>query len=166
MIFNCEYCGNESEKPAGHYNRSKAIGAPVYCGRICAGLGRRSNKTIEERKKEKSEYDKEYAKRDVEAKRIKRHEYFKRTYDKEKAAIERKKKYPKHLEYLRTDEYRAWKKEYDVRHLAKKHFGEFAEAAIVLSTLEKELDSGKIKIEIGLINKSQKRKRQWQQLQK
>lgn len=41
--FICPVCENDSEKYIGHYNRSKSIGAPVYCSRTCAGIGRRTS---------------------------------------------------------------------------------------------------------------------------
>lgn len=161
----CNYCGQECEKHLGHYNRSTSIGAPLYCNQTCAGLGRRSNKTIEQRKAEKAQYDIDYRNKNLETKKIKAHEYFKRTYDPHKAAIVRKERMPKHIEYCRQPKYKKWKVEYDKRYHAKKEFGEFAEVHLILVELEKELDTKQIKYDNGLINKAQKRKRQWKNLQ-
>lgn len=37
----CAHCGERSIKQSGHVNRSRKIGAPVYCGRTCSSLARR-----------------------------------------------------------------------------------------------------------------------------
>jgi len=46
---------------------------------------------------------------------------------------------PQHLEYCRRPEYRKWKAEYDRKYLARKQFGSFGEAAIVLNELIAEI---------------------------
>lgn len=171
MKFNCAYCGNESEKPAGHYNRSVSIGAPVYCGRTCAGLGRRNNKTIEQKKADKAEYDKKFRKEYTEEIKQKKAEAFKKWYyeggGQEIERERRKLKMPKHVEYCRQPKYKEYKKQYDEKYHAKKQYGEFAEAAIALFKLEDELERKNpemlaIKFQNNTLNKSQKRKRKWQ----
>lgn len=162
MKANCHQCGKDFNVHVGHYNRAMNVSGKVYCNRTCAGLGRRKNYTDAEKKEAKRLYDIEYSKRNVEEKKIKKHEYFKRTYDPQKAAIERKKKMPKHIEYCRQPEYRKCKKNYDKVYHSKKNFGEMYECAIILFELESILDSKKIKIENNIINKTQKRKREWQ----
>jgi hypothetical protein len=70
--------------------------------------------------------------------RIKKAAYFQKTYDPVKAAIERKKRMPRHVEYCRSPEYRAKKREYDrARKLSR--FGEFSEAFEALEQLQKEI---------------------------
>jgi len=163
MKWKCFYCGNDLEITSGALHRANKKGLNVYCNRVCAGLGRRCNKTNEQKKKEKAEYDRKYRKENKERLKKEKHEWFKLNYDKEKAALTRKENMPRHVEYCRRPEYKKWKKEYDKKYLAKKEFGEFAEAALVLFELEKQLDKKQIKYDQGLINKTQKRKRQWQQ---
>lgn len=145
----------------GRYNRAIKIGAPVYCNRTCAGAGRRLNKTAEEKKKEKAEYDEKYREANLDVIKNKKKKYFQRTYDPTQAAVVRKKRMPRHVEYCRQPKYKEYKKGYDKQFRAKKQFGEFAEAALILIELENKLDSKTIKYEQGLINKTQKRKRQW-----
>lgn len=168
--FVCPICKNKSKKYVGHYNRSKSIGAPVYCSRECAGIGRRDGKTIEQKKKEKSEYDKNYRRNYSDEIKAEKAAKFKIDYanNPEKYRKERERRYPEHLKYISTPEYKAWKKDYDERHLANKQYGDFAEAAIVLKRIEIELESKAIKAANGIIfNKSsQQRKRKWQQLNK
>lgn len=161
----CPQCGVEFEATTGALNRALTIGAPLYCGRECAGLARRLKNppTAAERKEAKRIYD---ARRRIEKAdeiRAKKREYFKRTYDPEKAAEERKEKMPRHIEYCRRPEYKAWKRDYDKRHLAKKKFGEFAEAALMLQDIEREIDQQATRYEIyrtnGTLNKAQTRRR-------
>ena len=89
-------------------------------------------------KKQKAIYDRKYRKKN--AKRIKANhaEYFQRTYDPAKAAIERKKRMPAHVEYCRQPKYKAYKREYDRKRRAGK-FGDFAEAYEALKALLKEI---------------------------
>ena len=47
---------------------------------------------------------------------------------------------PKHVEYCRRPEYKAWKHEYDIQKAAEE-FGEFGEAWRLLLDLEKEIRS-------------------------
>lgn len=160
----CPQCKCEFETRKAYYDKAVNIGAPKYCGRVCAGLGRRSGKSEEQKKKEKAEYDKKYREIDKDIKKQKKANYFQRTYDPAKAAIERKKRMPKHIEYCRQPEYKKKKKEYDEKHRAKQNYGEFWESAIILKHLENIVDSRLAKNENNLINKSQKRKRLWKQI--
>lgn len=161
----CPQCGTEFEAKTGALNRAQKIGAPLYCGRECAGLARRLKNppTEAERKDAKRLYD---ARRRVEKAdeiREKKREYFKRTYDPEKAAKERKLKMPRHVEYCRRPEYKAWKSDYDKRYRTRKEFGEFAEAALMLQDIEREIDQQATRYEIyranGTLNKALMRRR-------
>jgi hypothetical protein len=89
-------------------------------------------------KEAKAVYDREYRKKNRAILKLKKAAYFQRTYDPVKAAKERKKKMPKHVEYCRQPWYKAYKREYDKRHKLSR-FGEFAEAYIVLDMLKKEI---------------------------
>lgn len=162
--FTCPICGCLSKKQTGHYNRAKKMGLSIFCSRICMGIGHRVTRTTAEKKKIKADYDRIYRTVNVEEKRKKHHEYFKRTYDPVKAAIERKKKMPKHVEYCRQPEYKKWKKEYDKKYRALKDYGEFGECFILLYELEGMIDRYEASIEQNTFNKSQQRKRLWKNL--
>ena len=73
-----------------------------------------------------------------------------------------------HLEYCRTPEYKLYKKQYDKVRVAKQNYGEFFEASIVLNQLDLLIlpEKKEAKIQKGTYNKSQKRKRLWNSLQK
>ena len=127
VSLTCSICKREYKKGIGHFNRAKKIGAPVYCSKKCAGIARKVERSEEEKKQIKSDYDKAYRAKNLERKKKQAHEYFKRTYDPQKAAIERKKRMPKHVEYCRQPAYKAKKKEYDKRYNAVRSYGEYWE---------------------------------------
>lgn len=161
----CPQCGAEFDAKTGSLNRARKIGAPLYCGRVCAGLARRltSPPTEAERKETKRLYDARRRVEKAEEIKAKKRDYFKRTYDPARAAVERKKKMPRHVEYCRRPEYKAWKREYDKRYLAEKKFGEFAEVALLLQDIEREVEQRATRYEIyrtnGTLNKAQTRRR-------
>ncbi len=92
--------------------------------------------------------------------------HFQRTYDPKKAAKERKKRMPLHVEYCRQPKYKEWKSKYDQQHRAKKYFGAFWESALIVMKLDEEILSRMSRYEVaaanGTINKSQKRKRAYE----
>lgn len=69
-------------------------------------------KTIEEKIALKAAYDRDYRKKNAVRIKADHAAYFQRTYDPVKAAIERKKKMPVHVEYCRQPIYRAYKQGY------------------------------------------------------
>lgn len=163
----CHVCGNGFRKSYGHYNRAMKHGLNVYCNRTCSGIGRRTS--AEEKKAVKAAYDKKIY--NTPERQEARKRYYQKSYkaNPEKYKAIRKEKYPKHLEYLNTPKYKAWKKEYDKKHLAQKHYGSFAEAAILLSELETFLKQNmptELKYQMGITNKTKKRKQLWQRTQK
>lgn len=167
----CAYCGKKRKKYIGHVNRANSIGAPVYCNRTCAGLARRSDKTIEEKKKEKAEYDREYRRKNFEYVKERVAAYFKKDYvaNPEKYRLQRKGQKQNHLRHISTPEYRKWKRDYDQKHLAKKDYGIFWECSILLKELEQWLLNNSpdgMHFQMGITNKTQIRKRLWQRTQK
>ena len=88
--------------------------------------------------KAKAEYDRKYRKKNRARLKAEKAAYFQRTYDPVKAAKERKKKMPAHVEYCRQPWYKAWKKKYDKQRRESK-FGPFAEAYAMLLKLKKEI---------------------------
>lgn len=161
----CNNCQGRFEKSAGSINRAKKVGLNIYCSKECSSLGRRLNKSEEQKKLDKKQYDAAYRETNKDKIKIKKHEYFKKTYDSAKAAIERKKNMPRHVEYCRRPEYKAKKKNYDILYRAKINYGEFWESALIINEIEKHIDDREVRQENNLHNKSQKRKRLWQQLQ-
>jgi hypothetical protein len=148
------------------------MGNKVYCSREHSGFGRRSGKTVEQKKTEKAAYDKIYSKKNFEIKKPKRAAYHKKTYkgERRKRWLEyNRKRYPQHLEYLNTPKYKEWKRDYDKKYLSKKDYGIFWESALLLNELEELLIKNRsdgTKFRMGITNKTQKRKRLWQRTKK
>jgi len=165
MRIRCSYCGKWASQPNGAVNRAKKNSNRLYCNRTCAGMGRRDQNPPSEadRKKAKSLYDAKRREQLRDVIKAKKHEYFKRTYDPKKAAKARKKRMPYHVEYCRRPEYRAYKREYDRKHLAKKHYGDFADCAIIARELHQEVRSRMSDFDVRTanqtLNKTQRRKR-------
>lgn len=163
IVIRCARCGRLLIKPTGEVNRARNAGAPLYCGRRCFGLARRCHKTKAQKVKEKRAYDIEYRKRNRAMLKAKKHTYFKRTYDPAKAAVERKKNMPRHVEYCRRPEYKKYKQQYDKQHRAKQ-YGPFAEAAMLVIDLNREIkqrmSNHEIKWQNNTANKRQFRARE------
>lgn len=164
----CEFCGVGSFKEAGQVNRAKRSGNAVYCGRECSGMARRSYKPYSQRKAEKREYDIEYRRRNAARRAAQKKEYHKSTYDPIQAAIMRRKRMPKHVEYCRRPEYKTRKRQYDRKRRADKNYGPFAECFILLMDLAREISERatnyEIRLQNGTLNKSQKRRRAYVEL--
>lgn len=162
----CSFCGAETLKYAGAANRAEKIGAPLYCNRTCSGMAKRKHKTAAQKVAEKALYDAEYRAKNRDMLKAKKHDYFKRTYDPEQAAIERKARMPKHVAYCRRPAYVEKKREYDRQLRAKKQYGEFAEAFLTLQDIETEISSRISRYEIyqqnGTLNKHLTRRRQYE----
>lgn len=169
----CMHCRQPFEKERGAVNRANRAGLNLYCGRRCSGLGRRKNKTVGQKKAEKAAYDRQrraelgdvlLAKKraayraelaaDPEKVRTRQREY-------------RRERKAAHNEYCRRPEYRKWKRQYDRQYRANRDYGPFADAFLMLQDLESELDSRASKYERslmnGTLNKTQRRKREYEQ---
>lgn len=161
----CAHCGNPSQQETGLINRAARKGAPIFCGRICSGLARREWKPDQQRKAEKAKYDRAYREEKRDLLKAKRAAHFRATYDPVKAAVDRKKTMPRHVEYCRRPEYKVKKREYDLKYRAENEFGEYAEAYIILSDIEREIDSRASRYEIysanGTLNKALNRRKQY-----
>lgn len=168
VAYQCAHCGATTETPSSAFNRAQKVGASLYCDRECAGLARRKGKSDAQRKAEKSAYD--AARRVALADKIKaeKREYHKRTYDPVKAAEVRKRRMPYHVEYCRSPEYRAWKREYDRRYHANKYYGDYAECFLLVMDLRAECLSQMTDYEIryakGGVAKTQQRRRDYERL--
>jgi len=166
MKHSCGYCGKECDKDQSQINRALRKGLKLYCNLQCAGKSRRKNLSAEQKKEIKRQYDEKYRENNKDLLKVKKHEYFVKTYDPIKAAVDRKKRYHRHLEYLRTPEYRAWKAAYDEKYRARKIYGEYWESFLLIKKIEGLYDQEEIRQINNLHNKSQKRKRQWRQLKR
>ncbi|NIA72446.1 hypothetical protein HBA54_28055 [Pelagibius litoralis] len=162
----CAFCGLPANKRAGDVNRSRKQGYAVYCGRKCAGIGRRQNKSAEELKERKRLYDIQYRAKNAQRLKAEKAAYYQRTRDPEKERAIRKAKMAQHVEYCRRPEYRAYKKQYDREYRARMKFGSFWESHMLLVDLETEVNSQASRYEVymekGTINKMQKRKRDYE----
>ena len=166
ITITCQCCGAFVEKPTGAVNRARRLGAPLFCGKACAGRSRRIVPlTAEEKKAAKAAYDR--ARRLLKGDQIRAEKRAFYQANRERISVGlaqyRRTHRSQHAAYCRTPEYRAWKKEYDRKHLAKKHFGQFADAALALREIEATLDSQASWHERhainGTINKAQQRRR-------
>lgn len=158
----CDYCGEKSERHSGHVNRAIKDGRKLYCNKLCSGLGRRTTKA--DKVEVKRLYDVKYREENkdkIDAKNIKYNES-PAGRAMQKKGRDKRKEY--HLEYCRTDEYKAWKHEYDKKYNAKKVYGEFWECFL----LANEISDNVVKYEARIINqthsKSQKRKRKFKSI--
>jgi hypothetical protein len=136
VSFNCDWCGSLTAKPAGHVNRSRREGHGLCCDRRCAGRARRDTRTPEQRKSDKSAYDRQYRERNRAELKTKKAAYYKATRDPKREREIRMKRMPLHVEYCRRPEYRAKKHQYDIERVSS-HYGEFAEAHRLLIELER-----------------------------
>jgi len=164
MKIICPQCQKEAELKIGAVNYALKKGRNIYCSRDCSSEARR--KTIEEKKAVKAEYDRKHRENNRERLKKEKADYFKRTYDPVAAAIARKKRMPYHVEFCRKPEQKAKKKIYDRIHRAKKQYGEYWESALIVAELDEIIDDKEVRQDNNLHNKSQKRKRTWQQKQK
>lgn len=162
----CAHCGKPVTKTASHINRAAREGRRLFCGRVCMGLAKRINKTKAQKVVEKAAYDAEYRRKNRAMLKAKKAEYFQRTYDPAQAAIKRKARMARHIEYCRRPEYKAWKSAYDRAYRAKSDFGPFWEAAMLLQQIEEEVASRMSKYEIysvnGTLNKALRRRREYE----
>ena len=168
MEIICASCGAPFMKATGEINRSIRRGAPIYCNRLCAGIARRKNKSKAQKVEEKRLYDIEYRAKNQEKLKEAKSAYHQRTYDPEKARIERQKKMPRHIEYCRRPEYREYKRAYDRKRRAQLQYGPFDECFLLLQDIDFEVGSRMTDYEVRIANntygKAQKRRREYEQL--
>lgn len=137
----------------------------MFCTRACAGVARRSDTTTDQRRAAKAEYDRQRRADLAEKLKAEKAEYHRRTYDPAKAAIVRKARMPRHVEYCRRPEYREWKAQYDRQHRARKHYGDYAECFLIAMQIRAEclerMTDEEIRIASGTINKKLNRRREY-----
>lgn len=163
--FLCPMCMCETQKERSAYNRAQRSGLAFYCGRKCAGAARRNNKDRDAKIAEKAEYDRLYRLKNREVLRAKKAVYYAKNHDREKEREIRKLRMPKHVEYCRRPEYKAYKKSYDRKYRAERLYGDFSESYLFLLEIENEVSDRATRTEIytsnGILNKALKRKRDY-----
>ena len=126
-------------------------------------MGRRNDRTDEQKKYAKAVYDARRREELADKLKAEKAAYHQRTYNPEAAAKYRASRMHMHVAYCRQPEYRAKKQTYDRRHLAQKHYGDFADAALILLDLEREVIAQMPRTEIaaanGTLNKKLQRSR-------
>lgn len=170
--FTCPVCGNLTSKEVGAVNRAKAAGLRLFCGRVCAGIARRSavQKTDEQRRADKALYDAKYRAKRLDVIKARKKQAYLANPPREREAAYRKAHSADHLAYCNTPEYRAWKREYDKVYRAKQEFGEFWESAILMieihrAAVEKAGGAYELMLAKGYFNRSTtKRKRDYERL--
>lgn len=165
LIF-CPVCSFGVFVENGAIERARRADAPLYCGRACAGLARRKEPLpITERKALKAAYDTEYRARNLARIKAQKAAHYQATCDREAERAYRQRTMPRHVEYCRRPEYRAWKRDYDRQYRAKNEFGEFWESALLLTDLDTEIGARITRSEVyaqnGTQNKSIRRKRDY-----
>lgn len=134
----CAHCGKKADQPAGAVNRARRNGNRLFCGRKCAGLGRRKHKTKARRVEEKRLYDAEYRRKNRAMLKAKKAAYYKANRNPEKERAYRQANMARHVEYCRRPEYKTYKRAYDRQYRASE-FGPFAEAYLLAIDLNREI---------------------------
>jgi len=147
----CCGCSEYFDCENGRMNRATKQGAKLFCNRKCAGKNRQVNIPVEQKKAAKKEYDKQYREKNLDLIKVKRANHYQETKDPEKERIKRKLNMHRHVEYCRSPEYKAKKAEYDKRKRFEE-YGEFAEVAMLLQDVEKEISLRATRYEIYIAN--------------
>jgi hypothetical protein len=115
-------------------------------------------------KEEKRLYDIEYRRKNKERIKERQKKYNESPAGRatQKRQREKRKKY--HADYIKSDRYRKWKKEYDKNYRSRKEYGEFWECFIILIQIYKLIPNREVKQQLSLNNKSIKRKRNYEKL--
>lgn len=170
MIIRCSHCGADVEKSIGSVRRAANAGLKLYCGKTCSGLGRRSdNRTVEQKKADKSAYDAEYRAKNRQSIAAKKKAAYDANPPREREKAYRQTNMARHLEYCRQPEYQAKKKVYDRRYRAEKFYGDLAEVFVLTleirdAALEKAGGDYELRMMKGTLNKALKRKRDYERL--
>lgn len=161
MEITCAHCGLKSDKKAAYVNRAIKIGAPQFCNKTCFGLSRRDYKSTEQKIKEKANYDRLYREKNADKLKAAKEIYNQTSAGRAVQKRTRDNRKEQHKEYIKTESYRKWKQQYDQMYNAKKHFGDFWEASILLERLADKIDNREAVKHKGTLGKTTKRKRAW-----
>jgi hypothetical protein len=134
----CGFCGAIVPQSQSSINRALREGKPLYCDRTCSGTARRT--PPDQKKEAKRIYDARRRVEKVAEISAKKAAYYQRTRNPAKERERRAANMPRHIEYCRRPEYRAYKADYD-RQLRANEYGEYAETYLLLLDLEREIRS-------------------------
>lgn len=174
VAITCAHCGKESARKAGAVNRARKKGAPMYCGKACAGAARRV--PIEAKKARLAEYGRKRRAELADQIKAQKDEWYrqnqKEIYARHRERMDNDPEYrERHVACQRrcqsTPEWKEHKRQYDRKYRGKREYGELGEAFVVLMELVEEIDRQEPDrsvraAENGTLNKSRTRKRQWQ----
>lgn len=155
----CPQCKKEFNSLS---NRAK------FCGKPCFYLSHRKNKTKKQKSKEKAEYDKQYREKNKLILKDKKAKWFQETYDPAKAAAKRSSQEYKdyrnnYMGKYMTPEKKEEKAKYDQERLTKIKYGDFWEAGIALTELQKfvrtQVSGYESRKQRGILNKTLERSR-------
>jgi hypothetical protein len=149
VIITCAHCGQDADKLSGGVNRSRKAGLPLYCGRKCAGLAKRVERTAAERRQMKSEYDRQRRAELADKIKADKRAAYQRDRPARLAAMAARRACPDFRvkmkayqhEWARRPAVKAAKKQYDRRWRAVREFGQtdLAEVVILLGELSEAL---------------------------
>jgi len=127
-------------------------------------MGRK--KSLEHKKEVKRVYDQNRRVTHAELLKQQKADYHRRTYDQEKQRRYNQENMAHHVEYCRRPEYVEYKREYDAEYRARKQYGDFWEAFVLLLKVEREVKEREDKFSIaatnGTLNKKQTRRREYE----
>ena len=139
VVVACGTCGISFEKRPIDVARGSGR---VYCSRRCSGLARRVERSGEEKRALKAEYDRKRREEKAEELRAKKREHHLKTYDPEKARAWRAGRQAEikayRIKWQADPSNRAAKADYD-RALRESEYGDFGEAQRLLLALEREV---------------------------
>ena len=142
----CQYRGVTFEIARGQHN----AGRGKYCSRPCSHAARRQNKSLEQRRAEKAEYDRKRRNGPLrETILAKKRQHYEDNRPEFLAKFAERRKDPAYKAYMkeygaryRSDpEWKAHKRQYDREYRARKMYGDFDVVYLVLRELEEELQN-------------------------
>lgn len=104
--MHCAFCNNPHNKSTAEINRAKKKGLKLFCSRECSGKSRRINRSEDEKKALKAEYDRKYREENSTIIKAKKIVYNESPAGREMQKRARGKKKEYHNEYCRKPEQR------------------------------------------------------------
>lgn len=162
---NCSYCNSNLNKTTSEINRSKKEGRKLFCNKTCFALSRKKNESPGIKKERKRLYDINYRGNNKDKICTDKKLYNETKSGRETQKRNRYKFKEYHSEYCKTDKYKSYKKDYDKYYRAKDRYGEYYESFLLIIEIEKEYEKKDTRLQLNLVNKSQKRKRNYEKTQ-
>jgi hypothetical protein len=140
--FVCATCGCPARKSASVVNRAARSGLPLHCSRACFARSRRVDRSTEETKRRKREYDAARRVAHAEELAAKKRDYHRRTYNPDAARERRKARTFDQTAYCRRyyadPQKKAEKVAYDIERRSAA-YADYAESWRLLIELEREI---------------------------